>query len=113
MDFYEKKKAGLGSLSIVLLIIGILWGTTFGTFCLGDWVLESLGLMTWSSSTQSLGTDTGRGIHYTLYYSLIFFLPAIILGFKFKHHWGSRAGAAGAGFFIFLALFSSIFVIKP
>lgn len=43
-----QKKFGWGSLSIVLLILGILFSVELGrTFCLGDILLESVGLKGW------------------------------------------------------------------
>jgi membrane-associated HD superfamily phosphohydrolase len=77
------KKIGLGSLSLLLCIMGILFGFQFGTnrVCYGDKVLAFLGLPAWSN-----GSD---GVHYGLFYSLAFFIPSIILGFKYHEHWGT------------------------
>ncbi|RLL39987.1 hypothetical protein D8M04_19580 [Oceanobacillus piezotolerans] len=74
----DYKKIGLGSISVLLFIFGIL----FSVF--GDSVLRFLGLNPWSNG------DTG--LHYTIYYSLIFYIPALILGYKFKNHLGAKLG---------------------
>ena len=61
------KKIGLGSLSILLWVFGILFSFTFGNQgALGDRLLEAIGLSAWSNG------DTG--IHYTILYSYLFSL---------------------------------------
>lgn len=73
------KKIGLGSLALLLWIIGILFSVSFG-----DRLLEAIGLRAWSS------IDTG--IHYTFIYSFIFFIPALILAYQYKEDIGAKLG---------------------
>lgn len=79
------KKIGLGSLSLVLWIIGILFSVSIGSQpAIGDWLVEVIGLRAWSN------IDTG--IHYTFLYSLIFFIPALILAYQRKEDIGAKLG---------------------
>lgn len=79
------KKIGIGSISLLLCIIGILFSFNFGDrVCYGDAILNYIGLSPWSNGNN--------GIHYTIFYSLIFFIPASILGTKFRNDLGSRIG---------------------
>ncbi len=81
------RRIGLGTISLLLIIVGILLSLSFGGFrgvCLGDNVLGYLGLKAWSN-----GTD---GIHLTVYYSLIFFLSAFIVAVKNKNDLGAGVG---------------------
>jgi hypothetical protein len=79
------KKIGVGSLSLLLCIIGILFAFSFGNKeSLGDIIINFLGLKAWSHGN--------RGEHYTIYYTFIFFIPAIIIGFKFKNDLGAKLG---------------------
>ena len=72
------KKIGFGTVSFLLVIFAIVWSFSFGLngFCLGDTVLSFLGLPAWSNSNS--------GTHYTIFYSLIFLLPAVPLSFKYE-----------------------------
>lgn len=79
------KKLGLGSLSLLLCAIGILFvffSRDYGDY--GDILLEFIGLNSWSNGNS--------GIHYTIFYSLIFFIPSFILGYKFKNNLGAMLG---------------------
>ncbi len=81
------RRIGLGTISLLLIILGILWSISLGGFrgvCLGDNVLGYLGLKAWSN-----GTD---GIHLTVYYSLIFYISAFIVAVKNKNDLGARVG---------------------
>lgn len=73
------RKIGLGSLSLALWIVGILFSVYFG-----DWLLEAIGLNTWSN------IDTG--IHYPFLYSYLFFIPAFILGYQNQEDFGAILG---------------------
>lgn len=80
-----QKKIGVGSISILLFIIGILFVLTFKNgVCYGDTILNYLGLRAWSNGTQ--------GQHYTIFYSFVFFIPSIVIGYKFKDNIGSTLG---------------------
>jgi len=83
-----KKKFGLGSVSLILALIGIIWDWTFqGGFCIGDSILKAIGLPTWSN-----GGAMGVGTHLTLIYSLLFFIPAFLFGNKYKNDFGAKTG---------------------
>lgn len=78
-----KIKIQLGSLSLVLCVIGILFSFSFGSKgCLGDIILEFMGL-------KPIGNN---GIHYTVFYSIIFFLPSAIIGYKFSDNLSAKLG---------------------
>ena len=72
------KKIGFGTVSFLLVIFAIVWSFSFGLngFCLGDMVLSFLGMPAWSNGNS--------GSHYTIFYSLIFLLPAVPLSFKYE-----------------------------
>ena len=79
------KKIGIGSISLLLCIMGIIFSFNFGNrVCYGDVILKNMGLNPWSNGDN--------GTHYTLLYSLIFFIPSNILGLKFKNDFGAKTG---------------------
>jgi hypothetical protein len=83
-----KRKFGLGSVSLILALMGIVWDCTFqGGFSIGDSILKAIGLPTWSN-----GGVMGTGLHLTIIYSLLFFIPAFLLGNKYKADFGAKAG---------------------
>lgn len=64
------KKIGSGSISLLICIIGIVFAFSFGDKgSLGDVILRFLGLKAWSNGN--------RGVHYTIYYTLVFFIPSV------------------------------------
>lgn len=72
MATIEVKKIGLGSLSFVLCLLGILFTFEFGDkSCIGDHILHAIGLSSWSNGDS--------GIHYTVFYSAIFSSPPLLL----------------------------------
>ena len=74
-------KTWFGLLSLLLFIIGVLFSVSFGNKpCYGDIILKFIGLKPWS--------NVSTGLHYTAFYSLIFFIPSFILGYKFKETLG-------------------------
>ncbi|HVJ50208.1 hypothetical protein [Desulfitobacterium sp.] len=80
-----KKKIGLGSISLLLCVMGILFSFSFGDKgCYGDAILKSIGIKSWSNGSS--------GIHYTIFYSSIFFIPSFIVGYKFKNNLGATLG---------------------
>ena len=83
-----KKKLGLGSLSLLLALMAILWSCNFpvhyDTFCIGDYMLTQLGLPSWSNGTS--------GTHYTVFWGLLLYLPAFLLGCKHDQHLFARSG---------------------
>ena len=83
-----KKKLGIGSLSLLLAVAGVIWSMNFpvhyDTFCIGDYVLNHLGLPSWSNGTI--------GTHYTVFWGLLLYLPGFFLGWKYGHHLFARSG---------------------
>ena len=71
----KSKNWGIGSLAFLLSIFAIFWCCNiqwWGGFCLGDYVLKMLGLPIWSNGNS--------GIHFTVFYGLIFTVPAWLIG---------------------------------
>lgn len=97
-------KIGLGSLSLVLAIMGIIFSGSFknGT-CYGDIILNFIGLKPWSGN--------GKGTHYTVFYSLIFFIPAVILAYRHKKNIGAKVGGLIALVSIIVILFVVTFLM--
>ncbi|WP_270304834.1 hypothetical protein [Terrisporobacter petrolearius] len=80
----KKKKIGIGSLSLLLFVVGCLFSFTFYNLTIGDNILTYIGLKAWSNGNS--------GTHYTIFYSLLFFIPSLILGYKFNEDFGSKVG---------------------
>jgi hypothetical protein len=81
----QNKKIGLGSISLLLILFGILFSFSWkNSEAFGDTILRFLGFSPWSNG------DTG--IHYTVIYSLFFFISALILGHKHKSNFGAKLG---------------------
>ena len=59
----KKNKIGIGSLSLLLFIVGCLFSFTFNDICIGDNILTYVGLKAWSNGNS--------GNHYTIFYSLL------------------------------------------
>lgn len=81
------RKLGIGSLSLLMSLLAILWGCNIPQLdgaCLGDIVLTALNIPTWSKGET--------GIHYTVFYGLILLIPAIILGTKYKEDMFASVG---------------------
>lgn len=105
MNINVKKKIGLGSISLLLSFLGILFSFSFGNKrCFGDVILEFLGLRAWSNGNS--------GLHYTIFYSLIFFIPSIILGFKFKNNIGATLGKIISLIMSILIILMSFFIVQ-
>ena len=64
----EKRKIGIGSISLLLVIFAFFWAFSIGGFCLGDKTLSLLKIPTWSNGTT--------GTHYTVFYTFIFLIPS-------------------------------------
>ena len=73
------KKIGCGTIAFLLVTFAILWSFSFGLngFCLGDTILTFLGMPAWSNGNS--------GTHYTIFYSLIFLVPAVLISFKYEN----------------------------
>ncbi len=95
----SSKRIGLGSLSLLLLLFGVLFTISLGDRCYGDIILRFFGLRAWSNGTN--------GFHLTIFYSLIFFIPSFAVGYKFNANLGAASGKKLSFFacvFIFLLL---------
>lgn len=93
----DHKKLGWGSLSILLFLIGILFSYSFDNRApYGDNILRLIGLNPWSNGD--------KGLHYTIFYSLIFYVTALILGYKYKNDFGAKIGK-------FLSFIMIIFIL--
>jgi len=79
-----KKKFGIGTASLLFSFFGFVWCISYNGFCLGDTLLNYIGLKAWSNGN--------RGNHLAIIYSLIFFIPALVLSIKYKEHFGTKAG---------------------
>lgn len=93
----ENKKIGLGSISLLLCIFGILF------FIFGDSIVRFIGLDPWSNGDE--------GLHYTAFYSLIFYIPALIMGYKFKNDFGAKLGRTLSLIAIIFTLLSLFFFV--
>ena len=80
----ENKELGIGTISLVLCIAGVLFAFQFGNVCIGDYIVNGIGL-----NSRSNGDS---GMHYTTFYSLIFFIPSFLIGLKYKENYGSNIG---------------------
>ncbi|USK73967.1 hypothetical protein [Peribacillus frigoritolerans] len=90
IEVKKTKDFGLGSLSFVLCLSGILFTFDFGDkSCMGDHILHTLGISGWSNG--------GSGIHYTVFYSAIFFIPSFIIGHIYPDTRGATAGKIISG----------------
>ena len=100
-----KKKIGVGTLSFILFIIGLIWDITLKySFCLGDIVLNSIGLKAWSSGSS--------GTHYAVFYSLIFLIPSAVIRMKFPDNMLAKFGKSGSIVLACFIVLSSFFMIR-
>lgn len=97
----KKNKIGIGSLSLLLFIVGCLFSFTFNDICIGDNILTYVGLKAWSNGNS--------GNHYTIFYSLLFFVPSLIIGYKFKDDFGSKIGKILSTIIITMIIIVSLF----
>lgn len=81
------KRIGLGSISLLLFACGVLFSFSFDNgAAYGDSILRFLGLSPWANGTS------GLHLHFTMFYALLFYIPAFILGYKFKNNFGAKIG---------------------
>ncbi|WP_051280440.1 hypothetical protein [Anaerovorax odorimutans] len=100
MSKESEKKIGVGTCSFLFVIFSIVWSFDFNGFCIGDNFLNLIGLSPWSNGNI--------GIHYTVYYSIIFLLPAYIIAKKFPDHFLAKASkilSLWMGFFLLISSF--------
>lgn len=115
----NKKKVGLGSLSLILVIIALVWSYNISDFCLGDKVLAFCNLPTWSNNSVVSISNTfsivpfsknDHYIHYTIFYSLILLFPALIIAIEYKNDLFASIGKWLALIFITLLVISPLIV---
>lgn len=112
-----KKRVGVGSISLLLVIIALVWSYSIFGFCLGDKVLNALHLSAWSNGNEQMKNTfsivplKGSSIHYTAYYSLILLVPALALAIKNKEHLFADIGKWLAVIFIVLLIISPLLVM--
>lgn len=115
-----KKTIGVGSLSLLLAVLALLWSYSVFGFCLGDKILTALNLPAWSENGAEQTANTvsivplaqsGSGVHYTVFYALIFLLPALAIGIKFKGDLFAAVGKWLSALFLILLLISPLLMI--
>ncbi|MBE6022443.1 MAG: hypothetical protein E7231_04300 [Cellulosilyticum sp.] len=79
----NKKQVGFGSTSLILLVLGVLWASDINHFCIGDYILNTLGMKSWSSGNH-------LGNHIGILYSLIFLLPSCYIAYKWPYDLGAN-----------------------
>ena len=100
----KKKKIGVGSISLLLVVIAIFWAFKIDGFCLGDYRLSLLNIPAWS--------DGSEGIHYTAFSALLLLVPALLISLKFKDDLLSKIGKWLSIILIAMILLSIFFIIK-
>ena len=101
----KNKKIGLGSISLLLVIIAFIWAYEIFGVCVGDSILATLNIPTWSNNVGK------SGIHYTVYYAFIFLIPALILSIKYKENLFAKVGKWLSIIFICILSLSFIFMV--
>ncbi|MCM1082705.1 MAG: hypothetical protein NC393_04750 [Clostridium sp.] len=101
----KNKKIGIGSLSLLLVLIAFVWSFEIFGICVGDHILATFNLPAWSNMSMS----SASGIHYTIYYAFLFLIPASILGLKFKDNLFSKAGTTLSIIFIIILMLGLFF----
>ena len=99
------KKIGIGSISLLLVIIAFFWAFEIAGFCLGDSILATLNIPTWSNSANASGTQ------YTVIYTFIFLIPALVLAIKYGDDLFAEVGKWSAIVFIAILLLGMLFMI--
>ena len=97
------KRYGIGSLSLLLVILAFLWAFTLNGVCLGDKILNLIHLPAWSNGAS--------GTHYTVFYAHIFLIPAFILSICFPNDKFSTVGKALSCLFMFILFISQLFMM--
>lgn len=100
----KNKKIGIGSFSLLLVIIAFVWAFNIFEICIGDHILATLNIPTWSNMANATGT------HYTIFYSFIFLIPALILSIKYKDNLFTKVGKWLSIIFMGILLLGFIFI---
>ena len=99
------KKIGIGSISLLLVIIAFFWAFEIMGLCLGDSILTTLNIPTWSNSANASGT------HYTVFYTFIFLIPALVLAIKHRDDLFAKVGKWSSIVFIAILLLGMLFMV--
>lgn len=99
------KKIGIGSISLLLVIIAFFWAFEIMGLCLGDSILTTLNIPTWSNSANASGT------HYTVFYTFIFLIPALVLAIKHRDDLFAKVGKWLSIIFIAILLLGMLFMV--
>ena len=98
-----KKRVGLGSISLLLVIVAFIWSFEIFGYCFGDNVLTALSLPSWSNGQN--------GTHYTIFYSYLFLLPSLFFSLKYKDDLFAVIGKRLAFIFFGVLICSNFFMI--
>ena len=101
----NKKKIGWGSLSLLLAFLGMAVSFKFGNYILGDHLFSLLDLSAWSNSVDN------TGFHYTMFLSIIFFIPSLIIAYKKPEDFGAKIGKWISSIYLILIIIAFIFFI--
>ena len=99
------KKIGIGSISLLLVIIAFFWAFEIMGLCLGDSILTTLNIPTWSNSANASGT------HYTVFNTFIFLIPALVLAIKHRDDLFAKVGKWSSIIFIAILLLGMLFMV--
>lgn len=99
------KKIGIGSISLLLVIIAFFWAFEIMGLCLGDSILTTLNIPTWSNSANASGT------HYTVFYTFIFLIPTLVLAIKHRDDLFAKVGKWSSIIFIAILLLGMLFMV--
>jgi hypothetical protein len=88
----------------MLFVLGVIWSVDIkGQFCLGDRILNAIGLPGWSNGNS--------GDHYTIIYALIFLIPSIIVGFKFPNDLFAKTGKVTSIILAWISILCLFFMV--
>lgn len=116
----NKKKTGVGSLSLLLVLAALVWSYNIFGFCLGDKVLTYLNLPAWSGDHAELMRNSFsiitffngfQGTHYTPFYSLLLLLPAFRLAATHQTDLFAKTGKWLSLILILLVLVSPVLAL--
>ncbi|MTI47928.1 MAG: hypothetical protein FH761_08810 [Firmicutes bacterium] len=91
----EKKNFGIGSLSLPLVLLSLIFGTTTG----GKF-FRLIGNKVWSNENF--------GVNYTGIFSIILLILGFFLGRRFEVHWGAKLGGTVANIMVCIIAISMI-----
>ena len=67
--------------------------------------MATLNIPTWSNSTNA------RGTHYTVFYTFIFLIPALVLAIKYRDDLFAKVGKWSSIVFIAILLLGMLFMV--